>query len=85
MLNFRVFDSDSVDKILLFQHETSSCDITRYIFEKNDIKLSTDMQEHGNGIEIIVAMIIGDVDCLTKYLSKDQMYLSEVCECFMKT
>ncbi|XP_037040565.1 deoxynucleoside triphosphate triphosphohydrolase SAMHD1 [Bradysia coprophila] len=61
-----------------WNHETSSCDITRHIFDKNDIKLSTDMQEHVNGIEIIVSMINGDVDCLQKYLSNDQMYLSEI-------
>lgn len=36
------------------------------------------MQEHTDGIEMIVAMIVGDVDGLKKYLTNEQMYLSEV-------
>lgn len=61
-----------------WNHEDTSCDVTRHIIDKNRIKLSTDAQKHLDGIEMIVAFIRGDYNTLEKYLTKEHMYLAEI-------
>lgn len=66
-------------KYSLFQHEQTSGDIVQYFFRKYDhIKLSEDPFQHLYAVELIQALILGDIEALKNLLSPDLMFLTEV-------
>lgn len=64
-----------------WKHENTSGDVSRAIFENYNIRLAEDEKQHIDGVDMIVALIGGDLVTLRRLLSKDQMYLSEVSVC----
>lgn len=61
-----------------WKHENTSGHISRAIFANYSIRLAEDEQQHKDGVDMIVALIGGDLATLRRLLPKEQMYLSEV-------
>lgn len=52
--------------------------MAREIFKNHNIQLSNDIKENETGIEIICALITGNLEILKMHLKPEQMYLTEV-------
>lgn len=62
-----------------WSHEQTSCDLVKHFFRKYDhIKLSEEPLEHLYAVELIQALIIGDLEAQKTYLSPELMYLTEI-------
>lgn len=64
-----------------WRHEDTSGDVSRAIFENYNIRLAENEQQHRDGVNMIVALIGGDLVTQRRLLTKEQMYLSEVSIC----
>lgn len=60
------------------QHENTSSDVVRHLFDTSNIRLSDDRRQHEAGVRLIVALIAGDENDSATVLGPKLHYMAEI-------